>query len=260
MQAVNNVDVIVTKNSAQEITHKHRLTVLETDVNIEVPEERSGGKGKFGESSRSEQPSSSKVYVVQIEPVEIPSVQILNSLIKCEKNVINVREKTGVSPSCSSPQIESLIILKIEQKKIGNTELVKNGKNSRVETKSILAPKESASTARAKRNVIKTLALVSCGFIICWSGTEVSVYLNDLGLIQLDWSGAFYNFTTVMVFISCCINPVVYCIQYKQFQKGVKYVLRHNRVWIYLVGECKIEPVNTRKLSATHNTSLHKSH
>jgi len=255
VQAMKNADTVVHKNIAKEIQHKQRLTPLETGVNIEVPEKMSGDEKMFAEASCLDQPiGSSKVYVVHVEPVEIPNLKILDSHIECEQNVINVGEKIGVSPNSITPaQIIPPIMLNIEPKKTGNIELVKNIKNDAVEPKSIHAPKESASTARAKRNVIKTLALVGCGFIICWSGTEVSYYFNDVGVIQLDFSGAFYNFTNVMVFISCCINPVVYCIQYKQFQNGVKYVLSHNSVWVYLFGEWKIDqPSGTRNINGAN--------
>jgi len=263
MRAMNKADSVVQKNIAKEILHKQRLMPLETGGHTEVQEEMPEDKRKFTELSHSEQPSASKIFVVQVDPVEIPNVKILDSRIECDRNVVNVGEKTGMSPmSCTPSQTITPILLKIEPKKTGNIEIVKNIKNSAVEAKSIQAPKESASTARAKRNVIKTLALVSCGFILCWSGTEVSFYLNDLGLIQLDWSGAFYNFTNVMVFISCCINPVVYCIQYNQFQKGVKYVISHNRIFTYFFGEGNIDqPFGTGNTSAsTINTSMNKSH
>jgi len=254
----NGDSVLPTReNVAQEIPNKLLLTVLMSGVNIEIPEEVVEVKSKFAELARSEQPSSSKVYVVQVEPVEIPNVKILESIIEGDKNVVNVKEKTEVSPSCTTPQGQSPLKLKIEEKKKGNIELLNNIKYSgRVVAKSVPAPKESASTARAKRNVIKTLAFVSCGFIMCWTWSEVSFFINDLGLVQLDFDGVFYNFTTVMVFTSCCINPVVYGIQYQQFQKGVKYVVGHNRVWIYLFGGLKIDPVGTGKIRVTQNMTM----
>ena len=31
-----------------------------------------------------------------------------------------------------------------------------------------------------------------------------------------DFTSAFYNFTVIMVFLNCCVNPVIYSIKYEQ--------------------------------------------
>jgi len=85
--------------------------------------------------------------------------------------------------------------------------------------------RESAFAVRARRNIIKTLSLVACSFVLCWSWSEFTLLLFKLNVITVNFNGTFYNFTFLMVFVSCCTNPVIYCIQYKQFQKGVKWIL-----------------------------------
>jgi len=110
--------------------------------------------------------------------------------------------------------------------------LQEQGETGAVLNKLPLAPKTSISTMRAKRNIIKTLILVFIGFIFCWSWSEIYFFLFHIGFIEGDFTGVFYNFTIFMDFVSCCVNPVIYCIQYKQFQRGVKWVMFKKRVFV----------------------------
>ena len=75
--------------------------------------------------------------------------------------------------------------------------------------------------SRAMRNVIKTLALVSICFILCWSCNQIYFLMWNLGY-PADFNGAFYHFTVVAVFCNCCINPPIYIAQYEQFQINLK--------------------------------------
>jgi len=38
--------------------------------------------------------------------------------------------------------------------------------------------------------------------------------------------GLFYDFTTMMVLVNSCINPFIYAAKYREFQTGVKRLLR----------------------------------
>jgi len=89
------------------------------------------------------------------------------------------------------------------------------------------APKESASTARARHSIIKTLVIVTFGFVLCSSWNYIYFLMFHLGYTHIDFTGVFYNFTVVMMFVSCCINPIIYCVKFKQFQTGIK--------WVYVV-------------------------
>jgi len=86
------------------------------------------------------------------------------------------------------------------------------------------APKESASTTRARHSIIKTLVMVTFGFMLCCSWNEIYFLMFHLGYAHVDFTGVFYNFTVVMLFASCCINPIIYCVKFKQFQNGVKWL------------------------------------
>lgn len=69
--------------------------------------------------------------------------------------------------------------------------------------------------ARARSNVIKTLALVAFFFIFCWSWNQIYYLLYNFGL-DVSFTSRFYNFTVIMVYVSCCVNPVVYTVKYEQ--------------------------------------------
>ena len=80
------------------------------------------------------------------------------------------------------------------------------------------------SMAGARKNILKTLAMVACAFVLCWVWNQVYFLLFNLGL-DIDFTSPFYNFTVVMVLINCCINPFIYVTKYKQFQHRVKHLL-----------------------------------
>jgi len=76
---------------------------------------------------------------------------------------------------------------------------------------------------RAKKNVIKTMLLVSIGFIICTSWNQVFFFLYNLGFFDVTaFNGNFYHFSVVAMFANCCVNPFIYAVKFRDFQKGLK--------------------------------------
>jgi hypothetical protein len=73
----------------------------------------------------------------------------------------------------------------------------------------------------ARSNVLKTLILVCCCFVMCWSWNEFYFLIDSLGY-SIDFSSAFYHFTVVAVFSNCCVNPIIYAFKYTEFQLAVK--------------------------------------
>ncbi|XP_006814813.1 galanin receptor 2b-like [Saccoglossus kowalevskii] len=98
-------------------------------------------------------------------------------------------------------------------------------------TASTHKPKED-SMGRARKNVTKTMLIVSVTFIICWSPMSISFFVYNLGG-PLDYDAFYYWIMVVMVFFNMCINPFIYAIKYKQFRDGVRTVFRcnKNKVW-----------------------------
>ena len=72
------------------------------------------------------------------------------------------------------------------------------------------------NVVRARANVIKTLATVSLFFVFCWAWNQTYYLMYYLGYQHVDFTSAFYNFTVIMVFLNCCVNPVIYSIRYDQ--------------------------------------------
>jgi len=91
------------------------------------------------------------------------------------------------------------------------------------------APWRNATMVRARSNVIKTLATVAAFFVLCWGGNQIYYVLHNLGCLAIDFRGTFYGCTVVMVFVNCCVNPVIYAVRYRQFQKGVMHLCGRRR-------------------------------
>ncbi|KAK2145689.1 hypothetical protein LSH36_662g01002 [Paralvinella palmiformis] len=86
----------------------------------------------------------------------------------------------------------------------------------------------------ALKNIIKTVFIVSICFLFCWTWNQIyylMFHLNHDG--AASFSSTFYNFTVVMVFVNCCVNPFVYSAKYKAFQRATKNLFcgTHHRLW-----------------------------
>ena len=73
----------------------------------------------------------------------------------------------------------------------------------------------------ARRNTIKTFLLVGVFFVICWSSSKIYYLMYSFGS-KPDWDGTFYKFAVIMAFGNCTINPFIYLIKYKDYQKALK--------------------------------------
>ena len=60
------------------------------------------------------------------------------------------------------------------------------------------------------------LATVSLFFFFCWVWNQTYYLMYYLGYQHVDFTSGFYNFTVIMVFLNCCVNPVIYSIRYEQ--------------------------------------------
>jgi hypothetical protein len=75
--------------------------------------------------------------------------------------------------------------------------------------------------SKAKRNVLKTLVIVCCGFILCSTSNQFFILLYFLGR-DTDFTSWFYHFTVIAVFFNCCLNPFIYCLKYNEFRVGMR--------------------------------------
>jgi len=80
----------------------------------------------------------------------------------------------------------------------------------------------------AGRNAVVMSLMICCGFVICWTPSGI----HDLLMIvianhEVDASGWLYHFVIVMMLVSSCVNPFIYAAKYREFQAGVRRLLRH---------------------------------
>ena len=81
--------------------------------------------------------------------------------------------------------------------------------------------KESVRNAQARRNIMKTLIIVSACFIFCWSLNQTYYLLTNIGVLTLNISHPFNTASIFLVYINSCVNPFIYVIHYQQFRRGV---------------------------------------
>ena len=92
--------------------------------------------------------------------------------------------------------------------------------------------KRTADTGRdkfqlARRNTIKTLLIVGLCFIICWSQNQVRYLMFNCGY-DINFNSNYHEFTTLMVFINCTVNPFIYLMKYKDYQEALRTLFHCN--------------------------------
>ena len=73
---------------------------------------------------------------------------------------------------------------------------------------------------KAQNNLMKTMMLVSLGFVVCWSCNSWYYFAYNIGA-PLSFNDPFYKFSVIMVSVHCCINPFIYIINFDQFRSAV---------------------------------------
>jgi len=87
-----------------------------------------------------------------------------------------------------------------------------------------VSPAGTSGVNKAGHNAFVTALMVCCGFIICFTPFEMTVIINYGGPI-VDLGSWYYNFTVVLMFSNCFINPLIYAAKYREFQQGVRSLL-----------------------------------
>jgi len=67
--------------------------------------------------------------------------------------------------------------------------------------------------------------MVCCGFAACWSLAQISYFLNIIGVIEENYSEWW-----LLVQLNSCINPFIYAAKYRDFQSGIRKMLKKNAV------------------------------
>ena len=77
--------------------------------------------------------------------------------------------------------------------------------------------------ARARRNVVKTLAIIVVCYLLCNSWNQFLFLAHNFGY-PIDYAGVFYNFTVIAMFANSFINPIIYVLKYEPYQKEFRKI------------------------------------
>ena len=97
--------------------------------------------------------------------------------------------------------------------------------------------------SRAQRNSLKTAAIVSTCFLLCWTCDQI-YFLVYLLQKSDHYDTELFSYTLIFVVINSCVNPIIYALKYESFQCAVRE----------LFCQC-VRPEQTRN-AATQSTAL----
>ena len=80
---------------------------------------------------------------------------------------------------------------------------------------------------RATYNVLKTLAIITVAFVVCWMPNKCYSFLYLIGVTSNIAVG--YYVTFGLALFNSCVNPLIYIINFKEFRKGVTAMCRCQR-------------------------------
>ena len=80
---------------------------------------------------------------------------------------------------------------------------------------------------KAKRNVMKTLAIITACYFICWTPNKAYISMYMMG--QIDTFGNVFHVTVILVFTNCCINPIIFMCKCDAFRTGMDMLFRCSR-------------------------------
>ena len=75
----------------------------------------------------------------------------------------------------------------------------------------------------ASMNILKTMVTVCLLFFLCWVGNFAFV-LIAFGIIKPFFDTPWYHLTTYLTFVNCTVSPIIYSIQYQDFQNAARKV------------------------------------
>ena len=74
---------------------------------------------------------------------------------------------------------------------------------------------------KQREKTLVTIVIVVTSFFILWTPNQI-VFKLYLFNIQTSWNSNIMQFTVVLCFLSCCINPIIYAFRSQLFRKGMK--------------------------------------
>ncbi|XP_077984590.1 histamine H2 receptor-like [Glandiceps talaboti] len=95
--------------------------------------------------------------------------------------------------------------------------------DAKVSTSAQTNTAKDKSLKMASRNVLKMLVLVFLAYAICWGPNQVMFMLYCVG-VNVNIFKTYFQVFIVLGYINTAINPFIYALKYKQFQRGIKLV------------------------------------
>ncbi|XP_038046704.1 ovarian cancer G-protein coupled receptor 1-like [Patiria miniata] len=74
---------------------------------------------------------------------------------------------------------------------------------------------------RVRRDMFESLVIVFVTFVVCWTPSQVTYFMFNIGWIDLDDKGPVNVIGTKMTACNCCPNPIIYCFKYKLFRQTI---------------------------------------
>ncbi len=103
------------------------------------------------------------------------------------------------------------------------------------------------NTSQSKgKNILKTLAVVTLVFVLCWTLNNFYFVLFLVGYVK-SLGGPLYHVSVYLVFLNSCLNPVIYSAQYKEFQQQMRKV--------FCFRNQQIDPASTGHSDVTRSTA-----
>ncbi|XP_077988206.1 trace amine-associated receptor 1-like [Glandiceps talaboti] len=81
--------------------------------------------------------------------------------------------------------------------------------------------KAETALERSRKNVTKTLFIVSVAYVICWTPQALWFFLYNVTETVPLYS-RFHDVAVLMAYTNICINPFIYAFQYPPFRAGLK--------------------------------------
>ncbi|KAJ8044656.1 Neuromedin-U receptor 2 [Holothuria leucospilota] len=78
---------------------------------------------------------------------------------------------------------------------------------------------------RGRKNVLITLFIVSLTYTICWT-PDMVLYFHHNVVARHDWTDPLHQFVILLAVSNVFVNPIIYTLKYKSFQKGLKKVFK----------------------------------
>ena len=162
-----------------------------------------------------------QMFITLILPVVVHSVSY-SGIVKVLRN-----SKIKLAPRDTTSKGQSTALSVVDQ--MPSTSASSDARVVKpIQTTPSYVPKvKPAVDDKAARNVIKTFAIVTVSFFVCWVPQKMYILMYMIG--QISTFGHVYQATVILMFLNCCINPFIYIAKYAAFRSGMAMLFRNQQ-------------------------------